>query len=451
MIPTTYLTSKQLQSRIMDCQPTARRLKSASTPLSPMRPYQRRFVGIPLALLLMAFSSVFSWAAEDQEEPEGAVLRVENALATAMSNNPNLAQMQARYEALAEIPSQLGTLPDPVLSLKAANLPTNSFDLDQEPMTQMQIGISQVLPFPGKLSLREDASQYEAQAAGHSVDEVRLRLAKSVKTSWWQLYYLDRALEIVASNQDLLRNFIQVAKTKYEVGMGLQQDVLLAQLELSRLIDQEIKLQTIRRNEAIRLNVLMDLPANAAVVLPKQASMQMPDIADETDLIQAQITVHKIGSTTVPCRDAAVADSDPIQSSAAQSVASDNTLDTKCWIPRLGAIKDRFVGGDVSLASPDFEARESAEDRDVACEVNGVGARGLIHMVASGGDPDFASAGGLSAEGGGVDALLDAGQGGLPGGAGARVGHGALVHVDHADALAGLAVAGVEVFELAGG
>lgn len=238
------------------------------------------------ALVLSLLLPVAGWAQEAQQRIPDKFLPVEEAVATAVQNNPSLSEMQARYKALAEIPSQLGTLPDPVLSLNAMNLPVDTFNLSQEAMTQMQIGVSQVMPFPGKLALREGASEYDALAAGNSVDEMRLLLARNVKSIWWQLFYLDRALDIVDSNQDLLRQFIQVARTKYEVGDGLQQDTLLAQLELSKLLDQKIRLRAIRRNQAIQLNVLMDKPPNKAIVLRSKVSTDMPDLISENRLYQ---------------------------------------------------------------------------------------------------------------------------------------------------------------------
>jgi cobalt-zinc-cadmium efflux system outer membrane protein len=210
-------------------------------------------------------------------------LNESTAVDIAVRDNPNLAQMQARYEAMSDIPSQVGTLPDPMVNLNAMNFPIDTFDRGQEAMTQAQIGFSQVFPFPGKLGLKAEAAEF---AAGHTVEEVRLQLIRNVKSQWWQLYYLDRALETVDMNQTLLRQFITVAKTKYETGKGLQQDVLLAQLELSKLIDQRIQLQAIKRNQTIRLNILMDQPANHIVRLPDKVSKTMPDIVDENVLYQ---------------------------------------------------------------------------------------------------------------------------------------------------------------------
>lgn len=214
------------------------------------------------------------------------VLTEVSAVEIAIQNNPNLAEMQARYAALAEVPPQVGTLPDPMINFNAMNFPTDTYERDQEAMTQLQVGFSQIFPFPGKLSLKEEAAEFDAEAAGHSVDEVRLQLIKNVKSKWWQLYYMDRALETVSRNQALLRQFITVAKTKYETGKGLQQDVLLSQLELSRLMDQDIQLQAIRRNQAIQLNILMDRPANDPIALPDKVSKMMPNLANESELYQ---------------------------------------------------------------------------------------------------------------------------------------------------------------------
>ena len=231
-----------------------------------------------ISLVLVANTSYAS------EQVQEKVLSAETAVDIAIRDNPNLAVMQARYEALSDVPSQVGALPDPMVNLNAMNFPTDTYDRFQEPMTQLQIGFSQVFPFPGKLGLKEEAAEYDAQAAGHSVDEVRLQLVKNVKSKWWQLYYLDRALETVEINQSLLRQFITVAKTKYETGLGLQQDVLLSQLELSKLMDQDIQLQAMRRNQSIQLNILMGRAASNELILPGQVSKEMPSLVGEDEL-----------------------------------------------------------------------------------------------------------------------------------------------------------------------
>lgn len=239
-------------------------------------------------LLIITFLLLFvpgpALPAPPAEDAGADPLSLEHALALAIGGNPGLAGMQARAEAMAAIPSQAGALPDPMLSLNALNLPTDTFDLDQEPMTQLQIGVEQSLPFPGKLALKERAAEIDADAAVSNVDETRLHLTDQVKQAWWHIYYLDRALEIVSRNQDLLRQFVQIAQTRYKVGEGLQQEVLLAQVELSRMLDRRIELQGQRGQQAARLNALLDRQAGTPVVLPAQVDERLAGIPAEQDL-----------------------------------------------------------------------------------------------------------------------------------------------------------------------
>jgi cobalt-zinc-cadmium efflux system outer membrane protein len=243
---------------------------------------------MPSPILFKRLALVVLLLAGDAAGAGGSpVLTLKAATEQAVQDNPDLAQMLARAKAMAAIPSQAGTLPDPELSFSAMSLPVDNFDPRQEDMAQFQVGISQAIPFPGKLALREQAAAYEAAAAAHNAQEVRRRLLGDVKTIWWLIFYLDRALAIVDNNQSLLRQFVDIARTKYEVGEGLQQDVLLAQLELSKLLDQKINLIALRRNAAAKLNALLDRPANSELQLPSDVAMQLPAVLPE-DRLYAQ-------------------------------------------------------------------------------------------------------------------------------------------------------------------
>ncbi|WP_340123444.1 TolC family protein [Methylobacter svalbardensis] len=258
--------------------------------------HQSRMMGILrqpiLQILIMLLLSACVFAGE-QPVIKG-VLTLKTATEQAVQDNPDLAQMQARAQAMAAIPSQMGALPDPEISLNAMSLPVDSFSTRQEDMTQLGAGISLAIPFPGKLALREQAAAFEAKAAIQSVTEVRWRLLSEVKTTWWLIFYLDRAIRIVDSNHALLQQFVQIARTKYEVGEGLQQDVLLAQLELSKLLDQQLQLKASRRNAAASLNALLDKPANEEIHLPDKVEAQLPSIKQETRLYQQAETSRAV-------------------------------------------------------------------------------------------------------------------------------------------------------------
>ena len=246
-----------------------------------------------IALLVLATPGLMLQAGPVQSQTANT-LQLGDAVAIAIEGNPGLAEMQARAEAMAAIPSQAGALPDPMLTLGAINFPTDTFNRDQEAMTQLQIGIEQSLPFPGKRGLKERAAEIDADAAASNVDEARLHLIQNVKQTWWQIYYIDRALEIVSRNQDLLRQFVQIAQTKYKVGEGLQQDVLLAQVELSKLFDSEIKLQGLRQQQVPRLNALLDRPTSMPVQLPEQIDEDLVGMLPELQLFTRAETVRPL-------------------------------------------------------------------------------------------------------------------------------------------------------------
>jgi len=227
------------------------------------------------------------------------VLSLDKAVTEALAVNPGLAAIETRAKALAEIPDQAEALPDPSLSVNILNLPLDSFSFTQEGMTQFQVSIAQALPYPGKLALRSQAARHEAGAAEADVAEKRLQLVRDVKTVWWNLFYLDRALEVIARNQILLQQFVNVAETRYTVGRGLQQDILLAQLELSKLSDSAILIENMRGNEAVRLNVLMDHPAADAIQLPVAVDETLQALNTPAALQQqAQTTRPRLAAQT---------------------------------------------------------------------------------------------------------------------------------------------------------
>jgi len=240
---------------------------------------------VTILTMMMAIPSI-SFAVQSE-------LSLEQAEAMAVQHNPALAAAGKQAEAMAAIPSQVGSLPDPKVSFKAINLPVDSFSTTQENMTQMQLGFSQALPFPGKLGLKSEAAEHMAAAALQNRQEFRLVLLRNTRIHWWNLAYLDKALDIIRRNQNLLRNLVKIAETKYKTGKGLQQDVLLAQLELSKLLERELKLQAAREREAATLNALLGRSASTGIVMPEQTVAAMEHAAVDAAGLKQWARTHR--------------------------------------------------------------------------------------------------------------------------------------------------------------
>ena len=223
----------------------------------------------------------------DMESLTDGILGLEEAVVFALENNPGIASLEARVGAMSTVSSQVHALPDPMLSLNMMNLPVDTFDLDQEPMTQIQVALSQSFPFPGKRGLKEKTAEHQTAAATAMLAERRAVVIGQVRSAWWRLMQFGRALQIVEQNKDLMRDFVDIAQTKYKVGNGLQQDVLLAQLELSRLLGRELQLQGMRDSAQAELNRLLNRPVYYQVTLPATpGNTELPVLPPERVLLQ---------------------------------------------------------------------------------------------------------------------------------------------------------------------
>ena len=246
----------------------------------------KRFLAITKFVFVAYFLSANVFA---EENNIANTLSTKQAIQNALTNNPNLAQINARFLALSEIPTQLKALPEPKIKFNVANLPLDSFSIDQSPMTQIQFGISQSLPYPGKLALKSQAAKNLATATSESWLDAKRKLIQQIRHQWWQLFYLDHALKIVDQNFTVLEQFIEVAETKYSVGQGLQQDILLAQVESYRLQDKKLQLKSVRRNTEINLNRLMGENNQTKIRIDRLVDAKLPTLKNtEAFLLKAR-------------------------------------------------------------------------------------------------------------------------------------------------------------------
>ncbi len=224
----------------------------------------KRFI---LFFIVLSFSSVDLITAEEapslnkkQQEISDNKIILNALIDEAINNNPEIKSFREKMNVYKERPSQAGSLDNPRLKLSIMNLPTDSFSFEQEAMTQKQISIMQRFPFPGKLKLKGSISESELDIVKEEYKERINNLIKEVKVAYQNLLFINNALEITEKNRDLLREFVRIAETRYAVGTGIQQDVLKAQVELSKMINQLIILEQKRKTAEARLNTLLYRP-----------------------------------------------------------------------------------------------------------------------------------------------------------------------------------------------
>ena len=177
----------------------------------------------------------------------------------ALRQNPEIRAAQRRWEAASAWPARARALPNPTVSFAYANAgsPFPGTSVGEDPLSFVAPMVTQRFPFPGKRGLRGAVARSEADREGRLHDAVRLRIVGELKRAYFELYRTERSIEIVERNRELLNRFTSVARSRYEVGSGLQQDVLRAQVEETILEDRLSVLDQEAGSLAGRINQLL--------------------------------------------------------------------------------------------------------------------------------------------------------------------------------------------------
>ena len=223
-----------------------------------------RLILIATLLGLSMTASQPLWAATVISAPPPLTELIEESLA----QNKEIQSLQAQVESLKEEVSFAGSLEDPRLGFGVLNLPTDSWSFDQEAMTQKVVFIAQKFPWFGKLSLKSQRQVLIASRQQGVLEAKKLELARKIAVAYYELGFVATNLEINERLTDMISQLLRVAETRYASGGGLQQDVLQAQVELSKLIDEKIDLKKRRRTLKDKINELLNRESFKAVMPP---------------------------------------------------------------------------------------------------------------------------------------------------------------------------------------
>jgi outer membrane protein TolC len=173
---------------------------------------------------------------------EAVDAHLEALLAEAAQNNPDLQALRREAEAARNRISPAGALDDPMLEAGVLNYPVESRSFKTEDMTMKMIGVAQRLPYPGKRGLRRDVAEKEALAAEANLQELANRVRRDVKVAYFELGFVDESLRLAERNRRVLEQYLEIAEARYGVGQGTQADVLKAQTQVSKMLEELIKL-----------------------------------------------------------------------------------------------------------------------------------------------------------------------------------------------------------------
>src|SRR5580704_5476278 len=198
-----------------------------------------RFITTNLPALLFSVVLVgASFGQEPMPQHAPAVTPLAQLLQEAEQNNPQIQAAKQGWKAAQQVPTQVPTLTDPQFQVQQVNVgsPRPFAGYTNSHFAYVGLGVSQDLPYPGKLQLKGEIAKRDAEVSKQQFESVRRSVLAGVKAAYFQLAYLSKTLGILESDGELLEQAEKAADARYRSGMGTQQDLLRAQLEQTKLL-----------------------------------------------------------------------------------------------------------------------------------------------------------------------------------------------------------------------
>jgi outer membrane protein TolC len=219
--------------------------------------------------------------------PTGSVLALDlrQAEQLATQADPSIERFKASSRSFEEESFADDTLPDPKLRFGAANVPVDTFDLDQEAMTQVRLGIQQNFPAGDTLEIKSQQSKFLSSSALALARDSELKILRDVRETYLNLHYETTANQIVHETKKLFSDLVTITESIYASGRASasQQDVVLANLELARLDDRLTKIQA--REEGFRATLAQWIGEPAWGSISSEFP-ELPDLPEKVDLNQ---------------------------------------------------------------------------------------------------------------------------------------------------------------------
>jgi cobalt-zinc-cadmium efflux system outer membrane protein len=231
------------------------------------------FANAPTALGQQQINESVPIASSPQEHAHlEAATSLQDLLTEAERNNPQIEASRQAWEAAKQVPSQVSTLPDPQFDVQQVDVgsPRPFAGYTNSDFAYLGVGVSQDIPYPGKLRLRGDMAKRDADVTEQQYESVRRSVLAGVKSVYFQLAYLSKTLAILESDGQLLRQVEKAADARYRSGAGSQQELLQAQLEQTKLL-REITMHHLEVAKAqAQIKQLLNRPQDTQDIEPAE-------------------------------------------------------------------------------------------------------------------------------------------------------------------------------------
>jgi outer membrane protein TolC len=248
-----------------------------------MQPTQKNLGRIKESIASLILGGVLGMASPFAfSEP---VLTLEQAEKMALVDEPGIISQQWQMQSLSAQSIADGQLMDPKLQVGLNNLPTDSFDFDQENMTQFKVGIVQQFPAGDSLRLKQQKTEKQSELLLSKIADRKLSIIKQVRLTYFEIYYWETAKKTIQKNKHFFSQLVEIVQSMFAVGRNNQQDLIRAQLELSRLDDRLVKITQKINSQRYKLSRWIGSSLSSQRLTAQLPLLSIPAISDDVEIL----------------------------------------------------------------------------------------------------------------------------------------------------------------------
>lgn len=174
---------------------------------------------------------------------------LQTLIAEAKQNNATIKAAERAIDSSRYGPAQASALPDAEVMVQhfTVGSPRPFAGYSNSDFAYIGFGASQELPYPGKRALRANVARHDIAISGAERNAVVWDVLTRLKLAYFQLAASQQIISILERNQQTAEQIEEASEARYRVGEGTQEDVLRAQLQRTKLLN-EVSMQ--RRESA---------------------------------------------------------------------------------------------------------------------------------------------------------------------------------------------------------
>jgi outer membrane protein TolC len=220
---------------------------------------------IYIAVAILFIPTRFTWPESNDS------VNLDLLIDEALRNNPRIQAAYNNWKAAEYKIEQVKALQDPMANYAyfGKNIETRVGPQEHK------YGISQKIPFPGKLKNRAKAQSKHAAMLKEKYEATKREVIKDIKFVYYDIFWVDKAIQINEEEKAILESLEKVAQRKYESNLAPQQDVLKVQVELSKLIDKLFLLSQNRKSLVAKINSILNRPKGTELTAVSEVELQM--------------------------------------------------------------------------------------------------------------------------------------------------------------------------------